>query len=125
MLNEKCKAILDVEARLKDLAEKAAKIATVKRSLETTYENLREELTLEMAAQGCLQTEYAGLSFALQNAPRRVIVADESRIPDEFFKITKTLDKKKLNEEMKDHDIDGCLWSNGGQQLVIRAKSRR
>jgi len=124
-VNEKCKAILDVEARLKDLAEKAAKIATVKRSLEVTYENLREELTAEMEAHGCLETEYAGLVFALTRAPRRVIVSDESRIPDEFFKVTKTLDKKRLNEEMKTKDIDGCLWSNSGQQLVIRAKSRR
>lgn len=123
-LEAKCKAILDIEDKLKPLTQKASEIAGVKRDLESTLEQLREGVAKDMAEMGVVENEHDGLIFALQNAPRRVIVTDESKIPDEFFKTTRALEKKKLNDAMKDRDIDGAAWSNGGHQLVIRAKGR-
>lgn len=122
---EKCKAVLDVELAIRKLAEKASDIAGLKRDLDAEETTLREAITTEMQKDGVMSADECGLVFALQNVPRKVVVTDETKIPEAYFKTTRTLDKTKLNAACKEGaDIAGTAWSNGGQTLAIRAKGR-
>lgn len=123
---DKCKTLLDVERAIKGLATKAAEIAGAKRDLDAQEEALRAAIAAEMQADGVMQAEECGLVFALQNAPRRVIVTDEAQVPEDYFKVTRTLDKTKINTDAKEgKSIPGTALNNGGQTLVIRAKGRK
>lgn len=59
-------------------------------------------------------------TLTIQNSPSKVVITDESKLPDEVFKITKTVDKIKLKDLLKDGPILGAELSNGGQMLVVR-----
>lgn len=122
---EKCAAVLNVEASIKALADKASAIAGLKRDLDAEETALRDSILAEMQADGVTNAEECGLVFALQNVAKKVIVTDEAKIPDEYFKTIRTLDKTKLNAACKEGDIAGTSWSNGGQTLAIRAKGRQ
>ncbi len=122
---DKCKALLDVEKSIKGLADKAAQITSAKRDLEGTETSLREAIITEMSTDGVTQAEECGLVFAVQNSPRRIVVTDETQVPDEYFKTVRSLDKTKLNAAAKEQDIPGTALNNGGQILVIRAKGRK
>ena len=57
--------------------------------------------------------------FQIRNLPKKVIVIDESKIPEKFFKVEKKLDKKKLNQAYFDgEDIDGVALDNGGVSVA-------
>lgn len=56
----------------------------------------------------------------LQQAPSKVLILDETNLPEEAFKITKTVDKTKLKNMLKEGPVTGAELSNGGQMLVIR-----
>lgn len=122
---EKCRFLLDIEAAIKKLAEKATEIAGSKRDLEAQETALRDAILAEMQADGVTNAEECGLVFAVQNKPRGVVVTDEAQIPEEYFKVSRTLDKKAVNAAAKEGKaIPGTALDNGGQTLTIRAKGR-
>lgn len=56
----------------------------------------------------------------IQNAPPKVLITDESQLPEEAFEIKKTVSKSKIKQMLKDGPVTGAELSNGGQMLVIR-----
>jgi len=59
-------------------------------------------------------------TLTIQNAPSKVIVIDESQLPDSVMKVSVSVDKAKLREMLKEGPVDGAEMSNGGTMLVIR-----
>ncbi len=121
---EKCAAVLKIEASIKSLADKASDIAGLKRDLDAEETALRDSIAAEMQADGVTSAEECGLIFALQNVAKKVIITDETKVPEEYFKTTRTLDKTALNKACKEKNVAGTSWSNGGQTLAIRTKGR-
>ena len=71
------------------------------------------------------ETKYQGVSATVSFSKKKqgVIVLDESKIPEQFFKIERKLDKVKLNEAvLKGEAVDGACLDNGGSILTIRSK---
>jgi hypothetical protein len=56
-----------------------------------------------------------------RNVPPKPIVTDESKLPEKYIKITKSVDKTAINKDVKDGlEIDGVAMDNGGTSLTIR-----
>jgi hypothetical protein len=71
------------------------------------------------------ETKYQGVSATVSFGKKKqgVIVLDESKIPEEFFRIERKLNKIKLNEAvLKGEAVDGACLDNGGQTLTIRSR---
>lgn len=71
------------------------------------------------------ETKFKGASATVsisRKAPALVVV-DESKIPDEYFKTERTLMKSEINKAHKEgKTIAGTTLSNGGETLTIRSK---
>ena len=52
--------------------------------------------------------------------PVSVIVTDESKIPDKYFKVERKLMKADLKKDLQGGDIEGASLSNGGETLQVR-----
>ncbi len=88
------------------------------RQIEGEQENLKNAMIREYLENGLLP---ASDTLHIKKVPIGVIVTDESKIPDQFFKIEKKLDKKALNEAVKGGEqIDGATLDNGGYTIMIR-----
>lgn len=59
-------------------------------------------------------------TITIQNAPPKVVITDEEKLPDEVMKVSVSIDKVKLKEMLKEGPVDGAELSNGGTMLVIR-----
>lgn len=87
------------------------------KDLEAKQEVLKEQIIREYLEDGVCPS---GI-IHIKKLPRGVIVTDESKIPDQFFKIERKLDKKALNEAVKGGEtIDGVTLDNGGYTIMIR-----
>lgn len=57
----------------------------------------------------------------VRSVPRKLIVTDETKLPDKFFKIERTLKKAELNKAFQDgEELEGVTLDNGGITLAIR-----
>jgi hypothetical protein len=64
----------------------------------------------------------AGSVSLSAKAPKPIII-DESLIPDQFKKVSYSIDKTKINEAVKNGEtIPGVIMDNGGITLTIRTK---
>lgn len=93
------------------------------KSFENKAERMREILGWIMREAN--ETKYQGVSGTVTIGKKKqgVIVFDESKIPDEFFKIERKLDKSKLNEAvLSGQAIEGAGLDNGGEVLTVRSK---
>ena len=59
-------------------------------------------------------------TITIQNAPAKVVITDEEKLPDSVMKVSVSVDKVKLKEMLKEGPVDGAELSNGGTMLVIR-----
>ena len=57
-------------------------------------------------------------TLSIKAVPPKKIIQDESKIPDEFWKTTKSIDKTAINEH--EGEIPGVVMSNGGETIQIR-----
>jgi len=88
------------------------------RQIEGEQESLKNAMIREYLENGLFP---ASDILHIKKVPIGVIVTDESKIPDQFFKIEKKLDKKALNEAVKGgEEIDGATLDNGGYTIMIR-----
>ncbi len=104
------------------------------KSIEETYrarrtmfdgkaENMRS--VIEWSMKSANEHKNIGPSGTVSFGKKKqgVTVIDESKIPDEFFKIERKLDKAKLNEAcLGGANIEGAVLDNGGETLIIRSK---
>lgn len=105
-----------IKGRIDNLTErkKAAENRAEKmRLLITDCMNLTEEKT------------YRGTdaTVSVTQGKPKLIVTDESLIPDEYWKETREISKSLINEAFKDgYEIPGTTISNGTQSITIRSK---
>lgn len=65
--------------------------------------------------------ELANGTISVSNTPQSVQIIDESKIPDEYFRIKKEIDKTKIKDALKDGvEIEGVQLSNGGSTIRIK-----
>lgn len=74
-----------------------------------------------MQASGINRHRTTEGNLSVGNAPEKVIITDESAIPDEFMRTTKEPNKTAIKDALKaGNDVSGATMSNGGLSLTIR-----
>lgn len=97
--------------------------AARRKSFENRAEGMKEVVGLIIREAG--EKKYQGIAgtVSIGQKPQGVIVTDESKIPDQFFKTERVLMKSELNKAIKEgQEIAGTALDNGGEQLCIRSK---
>ena len=103
----------------KALADKYAKR---KKSFEVKADQMKEIVGWVIREAG--ERKYVGTAgtVSIGNKAQGVKILDESKIPDRFFKTTKTIMKADLNAAVLGGEtITGAELDNGGETLIIRS----
>lgn len=117
----KVESLLSMEDTLERLADKKRLIDASIRELTASIDEMRKSILDEMLEDGVLNMVECNRSISVQDNPRGVIVTDETKLPERFIKIVRSVDKKALNEAVKGGEvIEGCSLDNGGKILVFR-----
>jgi len=96
----------------------AARESRIKRRVEM-YRAMIEQ-AMSIAEIKTLERPTATMTIKRKNPVPKI--EDESAIPAEYWKNKPVLDKKKLNEDIKNKDIPGVYLDNGGIALQIRRR---
>jgi hypothetical protein len=112
----------------------SVELAAACKAMSETYRTRAEAFTnraekmkdiIGWIMQEAKETKYQGVSATVSFGKKKqgVVVLDENKIPESFFKIERKLDKVKLNEAvLKGQTVHGACLDNGGQTLTIRSK---
>ena len=92
-----------------------------KERLEHGAETLRLAALQTMQEAGMGKVWAADLSASIGQGPAKVIVTDETVIPDQLMRVTKAPDKKAIGELLKaGGTVEGCSLSNRPSVLRVR-----
>lgn len=87
---------------------------------EQAMRNLEFKL-LQMAEQRKMELSIATLS--IRNISPKVIITDDSLLPDVLCNIIRAPDKKRIKELLDaGNEVRGCSLSNGDETILIRTK---
>lgn len=119
-LEDILKAYYDCGHQIENLQSEKRKIDMDIKHIESNESKLKDMAIEIMNKTGeCPTVE--GISFTVQFNKPKVIVTDESKIPDKFFKIEKKLDKASLNKAYNDGEpIEGISLDNGSYSIFKR-----
>jgi hypothetical protein len=74
-----------------------------------------------LALTGLKSVALAEAKVSVVNSPEKVIITDESAIPDAYMKITKEPNKTAIKNAIKSGtNIPGATMSNGGTSIQVR-----
>ena len=90
---------------------------------ETRADRLRGLVLELMTEAGQTKAVLPTATLSVRAGTAKVVIIDEAGIPDEFWKIARTLDKAALSVALKaGSSIDGAALGNGTPSLSIRTK---
>lgn len=94
------------------------KVRALKNQIETLEMKAIEKL-IEEKEQGSVGHIVGNTVYSYMRVNPKPIISDESKIPDKYFKIEKTIKKAEINQAIKDGDfIEGVTWDNGGYAIT-------
>lgn len=127
----------DVKEYLRTVERKREDAAALEQALSLTIDALRQRKARferrEQAMRALMfsamqwadltKVELAEATLSIRNGTPKVIVVDESQIPDEFMRIKREPDKILLKEALSNfEDVPGATLSNSEQVLSVRVK---
>ncbi len=105
-----------------DAADDLVKSYTArKNSFAKKADNMKNIVSMLMESAGETKFTCEVATASIRKVAPKPIIIDEDSIPDEYFNIKKTIDKKAINVAIKDKImVDGVTMDNGGVSLMIR-----
>lgn len=117
-LNQLNQDLLDIQATIKDFEKTQY---AIKSEIELLEREAVETL-LNEKSQGSQGRIVGNVVYGVMKVNPKPIVTDESKIPDKFWKVTKSIKKAELNQAVKDGEvIEGVTLDNGGYTLTRKA----
>lgn len=112
--------IKDIEADVEKYKKIEQEFNVKRKSLEKKKESIKQYLenTMINLDKKKFKTDY--FSFSIQKNPPSVHIEKEDNIPEEFYKIQKTLDKKSLLEALKNGTEIKYVSIKQGESLRIK-----
>lgn len=95
------KVIKNAEADIKALRDEEKRLASKRRTLENSVSWLKENIYKNMQATNKKKIETPLFNVAIQKNPKKLIVKSERNVPEEFIKVSKSIDKAKLKEAIE------------------------
>lgn len=106
----------DVAAIDKEIERLTAKKKTIKNNISGIKKNLENAMLLI----GKRKFKTLLFSFGIQKNPASVVIDDESRVPEEFWKQREPeLDKKALSAYLKENEVE---WAHLSQTESLRIR---
>jgi hypothetical protein len=100
------------------LKDYQSKIRVLKNQIEALEMKAVEKL-IEEKEQGSVGHIVGNTVYSYMRVNPKPIISDESKIPEKYFKIEKTIKKAEINQAIKDGDvIEGVTWDNGGYAIT-------
>ncbi len=100
------------------LKDYQTKVRGIKAEIEALEMKAIEKL-IEEKEQGSIGHIVGNTVYSYMKVNPKPIISDESKIPEKYFKIEKTIKKAEINQAIKDGDvIDGVTWDNGGYAIT-------
>ncbi len=94
------------------------KVRSLKNQIETLEMKAIEKL-IEEKSEGSIGHIVGNTVYSYMKVNPKPIISDESKIPEKYFKIEKTIKKAEINQALKDGDvIEGITWDNGGYAIT-------
>lgn len=88
----------------------------IKRGVETRKRVIHEV----MNCAGIKSAPLPEATVSIKKQPPKVVVVDETQVPDEYVKVKREIDKRALLDALKQGDVAGAVLSNGGEGLTIK-----
>lgn len=105
-----------VKIPVEDLRQRKAR-------LERRGEGYDAAIRRVMDAAGLPKVTLPNATLSITNAAPSITVADESALPDQFWRTKREIDKTAINAAAKaGEEIPGVVVSNGGTRLTVRVK---
>ena len=105
------KYIKNLENILDGMKESESNMRQRRVSLEKKIHHMREYLRNNLEKSGIKQIDAPDISISMQKNPYKVVINNENEIPEDFIdtKETKTVNKEKIKEALKDgKEVPGC-----------------
>lgn len=103
--------ILEIRNVMRRLAENLKK-------LEGQQSEIKQAMIDDYLNNGVLPDD----GLIVKKIPPKLIVTDESKIPEKFWRVKREINKAELNKEYKNGNLcEGCTIDNGGYTLAIKA----
>lgn len=109
------KIIKETESNIDKVDQEIKRLQNKKKTLKNNNDSLKEYLLEQLEKSDIKKINTNLFSVSVRNNPVKIVVTDESKLPDEFFIIKKTVDKTKIKEYLKHDFLDG----------VVREQSKR
>lgn len=95
------KLIKNLEAEAKAIDEEKARLDKRSKSLKNNVANLKEYLFKEMKRLEKVKVKTDLFTVSIRKNPPKLVVADENKIPNEFWVVKTEVDNSKLKEAIK------------------------
>ena len=116
------RAARHTEAQSKALAEIVAENKDRKQRLDAKVARLREIVLRAMGDLGLKKIEAPDLSASVSQSRPKVIVTDETLLPDDVCVFKREPSKTAISEWLKERPCPGAELSNGGATLTLRSR---
>lgn len=94
------------------------KVKTIKAQIEALEMKAIEKL-IEEKELGSTGHIVGNTVYSYMRVNPKPIISDESKIPEKYWKIEKSIKKAEINQAIKDGDvIEGVTYDNGGYALT-------
>lgn len=103
--------IIEIKDVMKKLSENVAR-------LEAQKDEIKLAMIDDYLNNGVLPDD----GLIVKKIPPKLIVTDESKIPEKFWRVKREINKAELNKEYKKGNLyEGFTIDNGGYTLAIKA----
>ena len=117
------RTIGETNALASGTAEYAKELGERKARLERRVEALRSLAFSIMQKAELRKAELPEATLSVRNGTPRVVIVDESAIPDECTKVVRSPDRTAIKERLaRGEEVAGAAMSNGEPSLSIRVK---
>lgn len=102
--------IRNIESDVDGLDKEIKRLTERKQSLKNGIDRMKDSLQYALASTGKRKVQTEKFTVSLRKSTS-VQIVDESKIPEEFFKVKveKTISKKELAQRLKESEIDGAV----------------
>lgn len=113
--------VFEAESMAQAITDRKREMDARKARYTARAEALREMMAGLLDDAGLTKAALPSATVTLRPAPAKVVVIDETGVPDAFWRTKREIDRVALSTALKSGaDVPGAMLSNGGRTLQIR-----
>lgn len=114
------KVLKDMDGDIEKLKTAEKELKAKKTALENRKQNLRNYLQSQMELVDKKKIKTDLFTISIQNTQKELNILDETKIPDEFFKVERTLKKAEFKKAVQSGEYQDIAELLSKESMVIR-----